>query len=163
MVSAVTSKPEIPPGVRETSQHIRKVQTRMAEVMGRLKMRALTHDASKLEPPEVEAFERVAGALFGLTYGSEEYRRQLATVDLRPALEHHYSNNSHHPEYWSDGITGMSLLDLLEMLADWKAAGERHADGSMARSLAINRGRFGIPDALQAILENTAKELGWVD
>ncbi len=60
------------------------------------------------------------------------------------------------------GINGMSLLDLIEMLCDWKAAGERHADGSMERSLTINRERFKISPQLQSILENTAREMGWL-
>jgi hypothetical protein len=57
----------------------------------------------------------------------------------------------------------MSLLDLLEMLCDWKAASERHADGDIARSLRINRERFGIDGQLAAILENTAVELQWLE
>ncbi len=55
----------------------------------------------------------------------------------------------------------MSLLDLIEMLADWKAAGERHANGSMAKSLKFNRMRFSIDEQLQSVLENTAREMGW--
>ena len=59
------------------------------------------------------------------------------------------------------GVDGMSLLDVIEMLCDWKAAGERHADGSIDRSLKVNRERFKISDQLHAILENTVRELGW--
>jgi hypothetical protein len=47
------------------------------------------------------------------------------------------------------------------MLCDWKAAGERHADGSITKSLEINKKRFGISDQLASILDNTRKELGW--
>lgn len=46
-------------------------------------------------------------------------------------------------------------------ICDWKAAGERYKNGSIAQSLAHNRERFGISDQLYAILENTVKELGW--
>jgi hypothetical protein len=71
------------------------------------------------------------------------------------------------PDGWwldrRDGIAGMTLIDLLEALADWRAAGERHADGSMARSLEVNRARFGIGDQLAVILERTAEALGWLD
>lgn len=59
------------------------------------------------------------------------------------------------------GISGMTLLDVIEMLCDWKAATERHADGSITKSIQINRGRFGIDDQLSSILENTRKEMGW--
>lgn len=58
-------------------------------------------------------------------------------------------------------MNAMSLLDIQEMLCDWKAAGERYKDGSIAQSLAHNRGRFGISDQLASILENTVRELGW--
>lgn len=145
----------------DTLEHIDKVQGRMADAVQRLARRALAHDASKLESPEKEAFDAVTPALRGLTYGSLEYHAN--TARLGEALKHHYANNSHHPEHYPDGIAGMSLLDLVEMLCDWKAASERHADGDIARSLRINRERFGIGEQLAAILENTAVELEWME
>ena len=35
------------------------------------------------------------------------------------------------------------------MLADWKAATERHADGDLLRSLRLNTERFGLSPQLQ--------------
>lgn len=61
----------------------------------------------------------------------------------------------------ASGIFGMSLLDVIEMLADWKAAGMRHANGNITQSLEINRKRFGISEQLFMILQNTVKELEW--
>jgi len=55
----------------------------------------------------------------------------------------------------------MTLLDVVEMLCDWKAASERTKQGSIAASLTHNKERFGISDQLAAILENTVRELGW--
>jgi hypothetical protein len=78
-------------------------------------------------------------------------------------LEHHYEHNSHHPEHYPSGITGMSLLDVMEMLIDWKAASERHTDGDIMRSIEQNQERFGYSDDLRSIFENTAREMGWVD
>lgn len=60
------------------------------------------------------------------------------------------------------GANGMSLLDLIEMLCDWKAATERHTDGDLRKSLEINKTRFGLSDQLHSILTNTAKELGFI-
>jgi len=77
-------------------------------------------------------------------------------------LAHHYAHNRHHPEHFPDGINGMTLMDLVEMLADWKAATERHDDGSLARSLGIQQDRFGITHQLAQILTNTAEHLGWL-
>lgn len=144
---------------QETQEHILRVRELLRVVQDRLEARGFTHDQTKLESNEKPIFDRVAGKLKGLTYGSDEYRASLK--DLGPALAHHYAHNSHHPEHYQNGVDGMSLLDVLEMLCDWKAAGERHADGSIDRSLAINRVRFKISDQLQAILENTVRELGW--
>jgi hypothetical protein len=57
------------------------------------------------------------------------------------------------------GINGMTLFDILEMVCDWKAATERHADGDIRRSLVINGNRFKISEQLSEILENTVNEL----
>lgn len=62
----------------------------------------------------------------------------------------------------TSGVYGMSLFDIVEMLADWKAAGQRHADGDLRKSLEINKARFEISDQLFEILINTARELGWI-
>lgn len=144
----------------DTNQHILRVRELLYIVDGKLEERGYRHDRSKLDPEEKEVFDRVTPRLRGLTYGTPEYRESL--TDLGPALAHHYAHNSHHPEHYTNGVAGMSLLDLVEMLCDWKAAGERHADGSMERSLLVNRERFRIEPQLQSILENTARELGWI-
>lgn len=144
---------------QETLEHILRVRELLYIVQNKLEARGFAHDQTKLGPNEKPIFDRVTGKLKGLTYGSYEYKASLK--DLGPALTHHYANNSHHPEHYQNGVDGMSLLDVLEMLCDWKAAGERHADGSITRSLAVNRGRFKISDQLHAILENTVRELGW--
>lgn len=57
------------------------------------------------------------------------------------------------------GINGMNLIDLIEMICDWKAASERHADGDIFKSIEINSKRFNITPQLKQILLNTAKSL----
>lgn len=142
----------------DTHAHIIRVGDLMQSVINLLTMRAMVHDASKLQEPEKSVFDEYTPKLKTSTYGSDEYKSFLA--GMKPALDHHYAVNDHHPD--GRGIEGMSLLALVEMLADWKAATERHADGSLAKSLEINRVRFGISDQLHAVLVNTAKELGWL-
>jgi hypothetical protein len=146
---------------QETEAHIKRVVDLLTDCLDNIARRQDAHDVSKLLSPEKECFDEVTGTLKALTYGSDEYRAALAR--LKPALDHHYAHNSHHPEHYPSGVNGMSLLDLIEMLCDWKAAGERHADGSMERSLRLNRERFKISDQLQDVLINTAAELGWID
>lgn len=122
----------------------------------RLLWRSLVHDLSKFTSRvEREGFKPVTPKLKGTTYGSDEYEK-MRTVDLKDALKHHYAVNSHHPEYYENGIDGMDLLDLVEMFCDWRAAIRRHADGSMEGSLEHNRGRFSIPPQLENILRNSA-------
>jgi len=145
---------------QDTKEHINKVRARLQECIGQLEARSWIHDASKLESPEKEAFDEVTPLLRGLTYGSPEYH--AGTAKLGEALAHHYANNSHHPEHYADGIDGMTLIDLVEMLCDWKAASERHADGDIARSIEINRQRFAISDQLASILRNTVQGMGWL-
>ena len=144
----------------ETLKHIRRVQELLGLLVADLVRRAAVHDASKLESPEAEVFEEFTAKLRGCTYGSDEYKGFLAA--MKPALDHHYAANPHHPEHHPDGVRGMSLLDVVEMLADWKAATERHADGSLAKSIELNQKRFGYGDELKAILANTAKAMGWL-
>lgn len=144
---------------QDTLDHIDKVRLRLNDVIKALFSRSLAHDQSKFESPEKEVFDAVTPKLKGLTYGSDEYKAALA--EMGEALTHHYAVNSHHPEHYSLGINGMTLLDLLEMLADWKAASERHADGDMLKSLEINKERFGISDQLAEILLNTVLDMKW--
>lgn len=141
----------------ETLSHIRRVQQLVSHAVCNLVRRAAEHDASKLEEPEASAFERLTPMLKGTTYGTDRYRELLA--ELGPALSHHYEHNSHHPEHHAGGVRGMSLLDLLEMLLDWRAATERHDDGSIEKSIEANQARFGYSDELKAILHNTIAEL----
>jgi hypothetical protein len=139
--------------------HIRNVWGRIEQIKDMIQERQAAHDMSKLQEPEKSLYDEFTPLLRGLTYGSDEYKETLKAMG--PALQHHYEVNSHHPEHFDNGINGMTLVDLIEMLADWKAAGMRHANGNMTRSLEINRERFGISDQLYEILQNTVKELGW--
>lgn len=190
-----------------TIEHIEIVRGFLRKVIEDLEARARDHDRSKLESPEREIFDEFTPKLAGCTYGTEEYKGYLAA--MRPALDHHYAANSHHPEHyrwhcpicelqiddsaWEAapqgpnesgvrycphccragmiyeselmlapelGINGMSLLDLVEMLCDWKAATLRHRDGDIRRSIEINQQRFGYSDELKRIFLKTIHFIG---
>lgn len=145
----------------DTLKHISLVQDFVEKVARNLLNRSTVHDQSKLKSPEKEVFDEFTPKLSGSTYGSDEYKSYLA--GMKPALDHHYAANSHHPEHFPSGIQGMSLLDLIEMLCDWKAATLRHNDGDIIRSIDINQKRFGYSDELRQILLNTVAELGIAD
>lgn len=144
---------------QDTKEHIQKVQDALTVICAELVLRAKQHDQSKLEEPEKSIFDKFTPLLRETTYGSAQYAQYLK--EMGPALQHHYAVNSHHPEHYRNGIFDMSLLDIVEMFCDWYAASKRHADGDFGRSLDINRDRFGISNQLNAIFENTRKELGW--
>jgi hypothetical protein len=145
----------------DTLAHSARVGELMRELIAELTERSTTHDLSKTREPELSVFNEFTPKLKTSTYGSDEYKSYL--VAMGAALRHHYAVNRHHPEHFGDeGINGMTLVDLIEMLADWKAATERHDDGSLARSLEIQRDRFGISDQLLRILHNTALRYGWL-
>jgi hypothetical protein len=146
--------------MRETVAHVRRVGDLMLDAVQVLQRRAVRHDDSKFTPEEFEAFAQETPTLRGLTYGSDQYKAAL--VRLGPALAHHYRVNPHHPEHHTRGVDQMDLLHLIEMLADWKAATERHADGSLPKSIAGNAKRFGYNDAMARLLARTAANLGWI-
>lgn len=138
----------------DTFRHIERVRNLLNVCILDLIRRGELHDQTKLKAPEVELFTEYTSKLSTCTYGSEEYRGYL--LQLKPALDHHYANNRHHPEHHKNGVNDMNLLDIIEMLCDWKAASERHNDGNIRKSIEINANRFGLSPQLTKILENTA-------
>ncbi|MFS1518583.1 DUF5662 family protein [Bacillus sp. SCS-151] len=141
--------------IRDTVEHIMQVRKLMIIVIDELLLRATEHDKSKLSSPELEGFTEYSPKLKKSTYGSDEYIENLK--GLKVTLDHHYLNNSHHPEHFENGIQGMNLIDLVEMFCDWKAATIRHKDGDIRKSIEINKERFNMSDDLVQILKNTVK------
>lgn len=154
----------------DTYKHIQTVQGLLLKAISDLQARSQEHDQSKLVEPELSVFNEYTPKLAESTYGSDEYNEFLKGMNL--GLQHHYFNNRHHPEFFCfDGATffgdlcsgaaikKMNLLDLLEMLIDWKSATLRHNDGDILKSIEINQKRFGYSDELKQILLNTLKAI----
>lgn len=137
----------------DTLLHIKRVAQLLTEASSELIKRANVHDNSKLTTPEKELFDEYTPKLKDCTYGSEEYKSYLS--GLKVALDHHYQNNTHHPEHYENGVNGFDLFDLIEMFFDWKAATERHEDGDILKSIEINKERFNINEQLCDIFRNT--------
>jgi hypothetical protein len=138
----------------KTMRHIETVRNFMNSMIIELITRQEHHDQSKLEEPEVSIFEEYTPKLRDCTYDSDEYNVYLK--EMKVALAHHYSKNRHHPEHFGTGINEMTLIDLIEMICDWKASGMRHNDGDIFQSIEKNKIRFGISDQLESILVATA-------
>lgn len=138
----------------DTYAHILVVQHYLRVVVEDLLDRMERHDLSKLESPEIEAYDVMVPRLRDAPYDSEQYRATLR--EMKPAVQHHYDRNPHHPEGHADGILGMSLVDLIEMLADWQAAARRQAEPvGLAQSINHNQQRFGYSDDVKRLLLNT--------
>ena len=143
----------------DTQAHINRVAKLLFHFCKNLEARGRLHDATKLVSPEKETFDEMTPRLKDSTYGSDEYKGFLEK--MKPALDHHYVNNRHHPEHHKNGVNDMDLFDVVEMLCDWKAASERHATGDINKSLEINAKRFNMSDELVGVLRNTIPALKW--
>jgi hypothetical protein len=145
---------------QDTKDHIETVRWFLSDVMANLAARSLVHDGSKLEEPEKSMYDeykpKIAAAEQEFGYGSPQYEQVVKEMGV--ALHHHFAKNSHHPEHYSNGINGMSLLDLIEALADWKAASQK---SGQPLNIEANKRRFEITDQLAEILQNTVRQLGW--
>jgi len=124
-----------------TTKHKLQVMRFMLKVCLRILKRAWVHDFSKYSKEEAPYFAAAANTK-DVVYGSEEYKRDVE-VNLKPALDHHYRLNSHHPQHFEKGFKEMQPLDVIEMLCDWKASTLRNKNGNIRTSLGLNRKRYG--------------------
>ena len=159
-----------------TFRHIERVRNLLNVCVVDLLRRAERHDQTKLASPEVEIFTEFTPKLKDCEYGSDEYRSYLDA--MRPALEHHYANNRHHPEHFKpcesaesqrlrrhietldpetqgeliasletyaasmeSSVNRMNLLDIVELIVDWKAASERQFNGNIRKSIEQNESK----------------------
>ena len=139
----------------ETLKHIKTVNQFLIDFSVELLNRAKVHDDSKLVSPEKELFDEMTLILNKIEYGSPEYKESLEK--LKPALDHHYLVNSHHPQHYHNGIDDMTLHDIVEMYCDWRAAVLRTQNGDMNKSIDINTERFNMSPQLSQIFKNTLK------
>ena len=143
--------------MEETLKHIKNVFKKAKQFGKLLRLKAYTHDLSKLGGEEGRVFDEFTPLLKNTAYGSIDYYGYLEK--MKPAIESHYRNNRHHPEHFANGIAGMNLVDVVEMFCDWLAAVERNENGDIFQSIEINAKRFNISDQLKQIFINSAKEL----
>src|SRR5574343_654334 len=137
----------------DTLEHKVKISKLMGIVISELLDRSHEHDLCKLEPEEKDLFDKYTPLLKTTLYNSPEYKEQLK--GLQPALSHHYAKSRHHPEHFPNGVKDMNLIDLIEMLVDWKASTLRQKDGNMLKSIEINQERFGYSKDFAEIFKNT--------
>jgi hypothetical protein len=172
----------------ETLKHIKNVKQMLKKINEELYYRGRIHDSSKLKSPEQEIFDEYTPKLKNTTYGSEKYKQYLKemSVALDHHYDNNRHHPEHFSKRWKcdncneeynysptecqicshvncftrmGNTTGMNLVDIIEMLCDWKAATLRHADGNLLKSIEINKKRFKMSDELESILLNTVELL----
>ena len=137
-------------------RHITTVQKYLNIIISRLQARSIEHDLSKLNKDEFVGFVEVNQIARVHAYGSPEYKQSLAG---NKTIELHFSRNSHHPEYHPNGVDDMTILDWVEMEADWKAASLTYGQTTLQESLAIQEKRFNLEDHHMWLIKMIAKEL----
>lgn len=141
--------------MRVNVAHIQLVGRYLQRCIAELVTRTILHDGSKFEEPEFTPYARQLPALQNAVFGSEEY---LAALDaINPAVRNHVTTNRHHPEFHADGISGMNLVDLVEMICDWVAAAQRGGGTLADLNLPYCFEKFHIEPQLAAILTNTVE------
>lgn len=144
----------------KTLRHIDRVRDLLDGFALELQRRGSVHDHSKFHEAEAGPLAEMDALIAregNVPFGSPEYERRKAI--LGPMLDHHYRNNSHHPEHYPNGVDGMTLFDLIEMFVDWKAASERGEQSSMSLSVAC--AKYGVAPQIESIMRNTAVCFGW--
>lgn len=138
----------------DVKEHKRKVRYWLDGFSNQLLRRAEVHDDSKLNNPTEKAmFDTWTPELRHRTFGTDEYK--MALEGMGEGVNLHYKANRHHPEHYENGINDMTLMDVVEMLADWMAAAQArdtHVD------LANAAARFGLSEQLVQIFANTLRE-----
>jgi hypothetical protein len=144
----------------DTILHVAEVKEGLEQFRTELTKRGLLHDMTKFQEPEFSAFVMTRPRFKKVNYGTSEY--QKICDEVKPALDHHYANNRHHTAYHKNGINDMNLIDILEMIADWKAAERRSPDKSLKDTLEFAFKKYGIEEQLGTIIQNTLKNLNWI-
>jgi hypothetical protein len=132
------------------------VLQQMNIIIQELIKRAQDHDNSKFSEEEFPFLVKAMDDLHKVQFGTPEYAE--VREKWSGLFNSHYKKNSHHPEFYPNGIEDMNLLDLVELLCDWKAASMRKENGgTISNSIRVGTERYGLSSQLVKILENTAR------
>ena len=123
----------------DQDRHQRRVGRMLRVIAKELEHRQYMHDRSSYEAPERLIVARNKRLLFNRSVGKSTTLMKGAT-ELLHAVSTHYKKNRHHPEHWSNGVWDMTLVDVIEMVCDWRSTGcniedrltKYHIDGPLA-------------------------------
>lgn len=143
--------------ISDLMTHKSKVSFNINAIMKSLMIAKNNHDSSKFCLEERGPYESVFNTLQNSEYGSNEHKEALDII--KPAIDHHYKENRHHPEHFEDGISGMNLVDICEMISDWKAASDRKGSDVRNFIITVAKKKYNMSDDLTSILLNTVDNM----
>lgn len=138
-------------------QHRYYVHFFVTKLIEELLLRANLHDISKLTSEEFDGFAKSIYYLKG-PWG-QEARPPEILKRLKQSLVTHYAYNDHHPEYFQNGMKDMDLIQMLELIVDWRAAMIGQGNHDIEETLRVGQERFKYPDYVKDILRNTFKTI----
>lgn len=94
-------------------------------------------------------------ALHDLVHTGTTDELMLRMPEIKALIEQVYA-------WYASPMRAMSLMSLVELLSDWRAASGRDGN-TLHHSLAVGDARYAIGPQLFCVLEETARELGWLE
>ena len=132
--------------------HISRVRKHINTFVQLLLKRAINHDKSKLEEPELSWWKEMDKEP-RYPYSSEEYKQKIKRWDK--VFKHHYKYNRHHPEHYEYGVSEMTLVDIVEMMCDWLGYKDTTTISEALKVCDEQMRRYNIPDGIRQIIFNT--------
>ena len=132
--------------------HVSRVRKHMNTFVQLLLKRAINHDRSKLEEPELSWWKEMDKEP-RYPYGSEEYKQKIKRWDK--VFKHHYKYNRHHPEHYGYGVSEMTLVDIVEMMCDWLVYKDTITISEALKVCDEQMKRYNIPDGVRQVIFNT--------
>lgn len=113
------------------------------------------HDDSKFSDEEFEGYRK---KWYPASEEKKKENEEAIEEEYRDAWEHHYLNNSHHPDYWLDakGVPqDMDLKSILHMICDWEGMSIKFRSDTLKwyRTKAINDEQKKMSDHTKKVVE----------
>ncbi|EGG20513.1 hypothetical protein DFA_00374 [Cavenderia fasciculata] len=150
---------------QRTKYHIELVTRNMMLMQGygglsveELKNRAIIHDQSKYEEPELSGYIQLTWfhRCKNLNIPFQYANKSIETM-VRDACHHHLHSNRHHPESHNHP-NEMNVLDIVEMVSDWSAISQELNQGSCITYVKENHSKWSFNNEKLDFIFETIKE-----
>lgn len=141
--------------LKKVKDHKKDVMNLINLIIIELHNRKNVHDDSSLDPSEVEVLAYYSDFIKEDSYINEETLTYMK--EIKNVLNIHFQKNRHHPEHFKNGIKDMNLIDIIEMLCDWKTT--MAEDEDIISVIKKNKKIYKFSDDLMNILINTATSI----